>query len=618
MKQVFILLTLLVFTQPLVGQEKLKVGIVLYKTEEKVLDTFHPLMTYVANEIGREAEVTLVHEDDLAYYLENGEYDLGIFTVFPYLKEKSDFPDLEVFATHHVNGSDHFYGSILTQKKSRYKDLSDLKGKKFLFVKPTSTSGFKYPKGIFTEHSLDIDHGFFEYEFAGGHEEAIQALAEGRVDGIAVDETRFKKVKGTEKTDFNELERFKVPYHAYVFSPKTDTGIRAQLTEVFAKAHRDPAAKKLWDNPLNITRWELKNDEYYNLIRRYLRIIRIQPEVTIHVTATETALRQLEELGDVTTVMESRIRRLLAESKRFSNKITHVPEYVMEVGIAYTGKQFSYQVQINETFVTDGESPPDSLNLVIPHIASRALLKTSRITTDLLYNGSEWFCTYGLNDGINLEHYDFSFKDETGRKVSIWKKDIDRIDDLNIFFDDDRSFFKGAQLEIIFKDEIKTFDEEEDVTSISTYNIFSRSFWASNYWDKLGLIGGFIVAIISGIIGKVVADRKKKRFKNILDQTNNLITDYMDGHYKLEAKLIDQKERISQAFEDGHVNENQFLILKHRLDDIQNILDVHQQGDVQLSEGSVDEISAIVKDGKVTEKEFNRILNILKKSNSLN
>ena len=51
------------------AQEKCRVGIVLYKTSEKVEATYKPLMEYVAKQIGREAEVNIVNEEDLAYYL---------------------------------------------------------------------------------------------------------------------------------------------------------------------------------------------------------------------------------------------------------------------------------------------------------------------------------------------------------------------------------------------------------------------------------------------------------------------------------------------------------------------------------------------------------------------
>ena len=435
------------------------------------------------------------------------------------------------------------------------------------------------------------------------------------MDAIAVDETRFKKVKGVEKSDFVELEKFKVPNHAYVFSPKMDSSTRNSLTKVFAGAHRDPDTKNLWNNPLEITRWELKKDKYYNLIRRYLRIIRVKPEVDINITSTENAQEQLKNLGDLKTVMERRIRRYLAESNRFLNKHTHVAEYRLDLDLAVTGDYFSYQIKINDEYITDGEVHPDSMKMTVPRVASRSLLKKAMIETNLLFNGEDWFITYGFNDGINLDDYKFSFTDKEGQNIPIDDSDIDKIDELNIFFDNDGGFYKNAPVQINYGKEIKI--EEEDVTDFNTYNIFSENFWDKNYWDKIGLIGGIFVAIFSAIIGKIIRNKKKKQFKNILYQTNNLIKEYVGGHYKLEASLVEQKDRISIALEEGHVNENQFLILKQRIEDMQNIVDIHHQGESKVTEEEAGEIAKIVEDGTVTEKDFSRIMYILSKRKSI-
>ncbi len=150
----------------------------------------------------------------------------------------------------------------------------------------------------------------------------------------------------------------------------------------------------------------------------------------------------------------------------------------------------------------------------------------------------------------------------------------------------------------------------------NNYNIFSKDFWkGSGLWDKIGLIGGILVALASAIIGKILSNRKKQRFKNILYQTNDLIKEYVEGHYKLETRLIEQKELISHALEEGNINENQFLILKNRIEDMQSLIEIrHQKGDINLGDKQAEEIKNIISDRKITEREFSRIMSIIKKS----
>jgi len=129
MKAILTYLLLILMFCASAQKDTLNVGIVLFKSKEKVEQTFTPLMDYVASELDRQAKIQIIHEDDLAFYLDEGSIDIGVFTVFPYLKEKKDFPNLKVFATHHVKGKDHYYGSILVSKESGIKTWQDIVGK---------------------------------------------------------------------------------------------------------------------------------------------------------------------------------------------------------------------------------------------------------------------------------------------------------------------------------------------------------------------------------------------------------------------------------------------------------------------------------------------------------
>ncbi len=599
------------------AQNELRVGIIKYKSEEKVLETFTPLFNYVAEKLDKELRLEIVEDGDLGYHLSNDVYDIGLFTVFPYLKAKGDFPELHVFATHTVNNSDYYDGSILVNRSSEIKELHELKGKRFLFVKPTSTSGYKYPKGILTENDMDIEHGYFDsYDFTYNHSASLDSLLNNKTDGIAIDRKYF--LENPDKGKLLELSTYKVPYHAYVLAPGISPELEEKIKNILFNAHKDPSAKAIFQNPLNVTSVIPEDDNYYNLIRRYLRITRVKPALKLELDPRGQAEEVLNKNSDLLQLMKSKIELGVYSSHRFSEEPYKNQKYFEKItcSLFQVGDQlYHYQILLNDRLIDQGEDvPQSSLIGYLPKKIKDDALRNLPIDAHLYFNGIDWFLSYGKEDGINLEDYEFHFYPETSRTFILKGEDVSKLTALNTHFESDERFKKNANVKIIYSPEKEITIEDEDPTELNTYNIFSSSFWKSNYWDKLGLIFGVAFALVSALIGRYLTKRKKERFKDLLYETNELIKELVQGQYEMETRIIEQREKIGTLLDNGSINENQFLILKNRISDVQNILDGMKPKEIDLTPEQKEEFEKIVEDGKITEKEFLKILNILKKN----
>ncbi len=84
------------------------------------------------------------------------------------------------------NGSKSYHGYIVVRKDSGIKSLADLKGKRFAFVDPLSTSGAVYPKLLLKENGFDPETFFSKAVYAGGHDKAVIAVYNKQVDGCAI------------------------------------------------------------------------------------------------------------------------------------------------------------------------------------------------------------------------------------------------------------------------------------------------------------------------------------------------------------------------------------------------------------------------------------------------
>ena len=71
------------------------------------------------------------------------------------------------------------------QAKSPYQKIEDLKGKNLGLVDPNSTSGNNVPRFVLDQPGHQPDTFFGKVVYAGSHENAVLALAQGQVDVAA-------------------------------------------------------------------------------------------------------------------------------------------------------------------------------------------------------------------------------------------------------------------------------------------------------------------------------------------------------------------------------------------------------------------------------------------------
>ncbi|MCZ6790187.1 MAG: phosphate/phosphite/phosphonate ABC transporter substrate-binding protein, partial [Candidatus Dadabacteria bacterium] len=122
--------------------------------------------------------------------LRNGEADISFMGGLPYVLAH-ELIGAEVILSEVYRGSPTYSARIFVLKDSGIEKVEDLKGKSIAFADPISESGFIYPLEIMVEAGLlkrgdDPKVVFSDVYFAGGYQQAIQALANGLVDAAGV------------------------------------------------------------------------------------------------------------------------------------------------------------------------------------------------------------------------------------------------------------------------------------------------------------------------------------------------------------------------------------------------------------------------------------------------
>lgn len=84
------------------------------------------------------------------------------------------------------NKSAKYWSYIISRTDTGINKLADLKGKRFAYGDPVSTSGAIYPKHLIRSSGFDPETYFSNVIFAGAHDRVIMAVYNKQVDGGAI------------------------------------------------------------------------------------------------------------------------------------------------------------------------------------------------------------------------------------------------------------------------------------------------------------------------------------------------------------------------------------------------------------------------------------------------
>jgi phosphonate transport system substrate-binding protein len=114
-----------------------------------------------------------------------GKVDVGWLSPIPYVIAHDKY-GVRVILTSVRDNSPKYWSFIIARKDSGIKSLADLKGKKFAYGDPMSTSGTIYPKHLIRTSGYDPEKFFANVLYAGAHDKVVMAVYNKQVDAGAI------------------------------------------------------------------------------------------------------------------------------------------------------------------------------------------------------------------------------------------------------------------------------------------------------------------------------------------------------------------------------------------------------------------------------------------------
>lgn len=229
-------------TAPLAAQEnRLRLAFIPQENPEKLLGDIEAITTWLSDELGVPVEgfVTVDHAAAVEA-LRNGDADISFMGALPFVLAEAEIGAVPLLAEVY-RGAPSYKGRIFVRRDSGIRTLADLRGKDIAFADPISESGYLYPLSEFVRAGLiespDAAGEFFgRIFFAGGYQQAMQAMAEGLVDAAGASQYADLLLTPEQQAEVTWIaESDAIPSHLVIARPGLDPDLQARFVEAMMR-----------------------------------------------------------------------------------------------------------------------------------------------------------------------------------------------------------------------------------------------------------------------------------------------------------------------------------------------------------------------------------------------
>jgi len=211
---------------------------------EKLIGDIEAITAWLSAETGLAVRgfVTIDHAAAVEA-LRNADADISFMGALPFVLAEAEIGAVPLLSEVY-RGRARYRGRIFVRRDSGITTLADLAGRTIAFADPISESGYLYPLDLFVEAGLIPGPGaagdFFDrIFFAGGYQQAMQAMAEGLVDAAGASEFADLLLAPEQQQAVTWIaESAPIPSHLVVARPGLAPGIRTRFVEAMLRLNR--------------------------------------------------------------------------------------------------------------------------------------------------------------------------------------------------------------------------------------------------------------------------------------------------------------------------------------------------------------------------------------------
>ena len=227
---------------PLTAQEtSLRLAFIPQENPDKLLGDIAAITGWLADQIGVPVEgfVTIDHAAAVEA-LRNGDADISFMGALPFVLAEAEIGAVPLLSEVYRDAPS-YTGRIFVRRDSGIETLADLRDKDIAFADPISESGYLYPLAEFVDAGLiaatnEADAFFGRVFFAGGYQQAMQAMGEGLVDAAGASQYADLLLSPAQQAQVTWIaESDPIPSHVVIARPGLDAGLRARFVDAMLR-----------------------------------------------------------------------------------------------------------------------------------------------------------------------------------------------------------------------------------------------------------------------------------------------------------------------------------------------------------------------------------------------
>lgn len=237
---------------PLAGQEtSLRLAFIPQENPDKLLGDIAAITNWLAEQIGAPVEgfVTIDHAAAVEA-LRNGDADISFMGALPFVLAEAEIGAIPLLSEVYRD-QPSYTGRIFVRRDSGIETLADLRNKDIAFADPISESGYLYPLAEFVDAGLiaatnEADAFFGRVFFAGGYQQAMQAMAEGLVDAAGASQYADLLLTPEQQAQVTWIaESETIPSHVVIARPGLSADLRSRFVSTMLKLNSVEHRNKL-------------------------------------------------------------------------------------------------------------------------------------------------------------------------------------------------------------------------------------------------------------------------------------------------------------------------------------------------------------------------------------